>query len=740
MDASRTSYRLMFPRGLERAAIAALTRSLSGLSTRRRQGRPTLVLERITTAEYIHHYLWLTPQHAPFVLAQLPSSIPGARVEPAAVPAWTWTKAMAVELCGGRYPLNLEDSAATAATVIGTPATTQLHVGEAVISQWVFVPVPPHRADDKESERKTGRVTFAAIGRLGAHAAHEARAGALIGQMFTVLRGLQRVAGDAPATYFRPRRWPERWVLQELQRREAPSGGIEFPALLSGDELAVVAGVPIGSPPVVGLSLGASRLLPPSIDIPRKGLQLGVPASGAERPLCVQLPDLMRHAVLLGVSGMGKSSLIHNLTVQAAASNAGLALIDPADGKLADDILDSLPAHRAKDVVLIDPVGEDEYPVRLNLLEGAHRDPEGRAGEITRIFDRLYGDNWGPRSADYMRRCVTALGYTPGTTLGDIERLLYDDGYRYKILSRVADPSLIRWWAKHYEPMSPGGREAEIGPMMNKLGPFMSNRRIRTILGPATPNDNGRKRTPGLNPDRLLAEGKIVIIRLPKVYLGDAFLPFGALVIDWLWQAGQRRPLDRRSPFLLFVDEFPQFLNTKNLPEMLEEARKYGVGLILAATTLRELSTAEKQALSNAQTKALFRLDPQTDAPAAARWFGGQVTQHDLSGLGRFELYLEVATADKRPGLASARTLPPPAPTGSAEAARAASRERYGQSAAVASAASRPAAGATDEDLEDAGDGLPALPTAFDLVTDDHELTLDDVLPPDAVPGVEVED
>jgi hypothetical protein len=81
-------------------------------------------------------------------------------------------------------------------------------------------------------------------------------------------------------------------------------------------------------------------------------------------------------------------------------------------------------------------------------------------------------------------------------------------------------------------------------------------------------------------------------------------------------------PERERLPFFLYVDEFPSF-TTESFAGMLAEARKYGLGLILAHQHLSQMAHAVQDAvLGNCGTILSFRLGAQ-DAPLLARQLPG---------------------------------------------------------------------------------------------------------------------
>lgn len=79
--------------------------------------------------------------------------------------------------------------------------------------------------------------------------------------------------------------------------------------------------------------------------------------------------------------------------------------------------------------------------------------------------------------------------------------------------------------------------------------------------------------------------GKVLLVNMAKGKLTEANARFLGMVLMAKIQVAAMAPVDRpageRRPFHLYVDEF-QSLATENFLLLLSEARKFGLGLILA--------------------------------------------------------------------------------------------------------------------------------------------------------------
>jgi hypothetical protein len=74
--------------------------------------------------------------------------------------------------------------------------------------------------------------------------------------------------------------------------------------------------------------------------------------------------DRRHHLYIIGKSGTGKTTLLHNLVMQDICMGHGVGVIDP-HGDLARDILDFIPRNRIEDVVYFNPA-DMEHPIGIN--------------------------------------------------------------------------------------------------------------------------------------------------------------------------------------------------------------------------------------------------------------------------------------------------------------------------------------------------------------------------------------
>ena len=390
--------------------------------------------------------------------------------------------------------------------------------------------------------------------------------------------------------------------------------------------------------------------------------------------------DRMRHMYLIGKSGTGKSSLFKTMLIQDIANGAGVGLLDP-HGELAEDILDYIPEHRIKDVIIIDP-SDTTRPVGLNFLELQDQSQKNLMASALVSAIKIHFDySWGPRLEYLLNYAILTLLEVPGTTMLGITRLLDDQNYQKYILHKVKDPMILEFWEKEYKAMRGNQRlvTEAVAPIQNKVNRFLASTTIRNILS---------QRHSTVDLWDAMNTSKIVIMNLSKGKVGeDNANLLGALLVSRIqFMALQRAKLSReeRKPFYLYVDEFQNF-TTGSFESILSESRKYGLGLYLTHQYTSQLPENLLNAVyGNVGTIASFSLGAP-DAREMEREYEPVFEASDIISLQRFNIYIKLMIDGMTSLPFSAKILLPwdeyanlPKPTGNKARVLEHSRETYG--------------------------------------------------------------
>lgn len=402
-------------------------------------------------------------------------------------------------------------------------------------------------------------------------------------------------------------------------------------------------------------------------------VQLGTGTVGLElhAPISLSRADLARHLYILGKTGTGKSTLLHNLMVADLASGRGFALLDP-HGDLAVAVADAAPSSRiAHGVIYLDPA-DLAYPVGFNPLHNVPPDQRPLiAAHVVAAFQHIWGDSWGPRLEYILTNSLRLLLDAPGSTLLGLPKLLSDAGYRDRLLAHSQDPVVRHFWEAEFAQYSERYATEAIAPIQNKVGTLLSPPAIRNMLGQVKSTIDIRA---------IMDRGQVLIVNLAKGRLGEAPTHLlGAFLATAFAQAAEARADVReaeRRDFTLYADEFQHFA-THSFATILSEARKYHLSLVLAHQFVGQLPSLLRQAvLGNAGSIVAFRVGAE-DAPLITSELGIE-NAASLTDTANFSAWIKLMR-DGVPGqLRLINTLPSdPGAAGRFAAVRDRTRARY---------------------------------------------------------------
>ncbi len=370
-----------------------------------------------------------------------------------------------------------------------------------------------------------------------------------------------------------------------------------------------------------------------------------------ERKFGIKQDDRRRHMYIIGKTGMGKTNLLETMAIQDIRSGRGVAYIDP-HGDTAEKLLRAIPSNRINDVIYFNPSDQD-YPIAFNPMENTG--PEMRhltASGLIGVFKKIWHDSWGPRLEDTLRNTLLALLETPNATLLGVQRMLRDEAYRKEISAKLEDPVVRAFWQKTFDKWNDRYREEAIAPVQNKVGQFLSSHLIRNIFGQNKSSFNVRE---------VMDSQKILIMNLSKGRIGeDNSALLGAMMITKIQLATMGRvdlPEEERKDFYVYVDEF-QNLATESFANILSEARKYRLNLILANQYIEQIEDKVKNAIfGNCGTIVSFRVGAE-DSERLVRELG-TFTEDDFCNLPRYHIYLRLMIDGIAGDAFSATTMPP---------------------------------------------------------------------------------
>ncbi|MEI6379187.1 MAG: type IV secretion system DNA-binding domain-containing protein [Candidatus Falkowbacteria bacterium] len=391
------------------------------------------------------------------------------------------------------------------------------------------------------------------------------------------------------------------------------------------------------------------------------------------RKFGIKEDDRRRHMYVIGKSGVGKSTLLENMIMEDIRAGRGVAVADP-HGELAEKIIQYIPDNRIDDVIFFNPA-DTEFPIAFNILEQVA--PEFRhlvSSGLIGVFQKLWADSWGPRLEYILRNAILAVLDYPGSTLLSVTRMLSDKTFRKKVVDNIQDPVVKQFWVKEFAGYQDKFASEAVAPIQNKVGQFLSSSLIRNVVGQVRSSIDIRK---------IMDEKKILLMDLSKGRIGeDNSQLLGAMMITKIQLAAMSRvdiAEKERNDFYLYVDEFQNFA-TESFANILSEARKYRLALIMAHQYIEQLNEKVKSAVfGNVGTLVVYRVGA-TDASSLVKEFAPVFTEEDLVNLPKYNLCIKLMIDGIASDPFSARCLPPlpeGAKTGNAQKVIDATRAKF---------------------------------------------------------------
>ncbi len=418
---------------------------------------------------------------------------------------------------------------------------------------------------------------------------------------------------------------------------------------------------------------------------------------GQEHIFGIKKDDRRRHMYVIGKTGMGKTTLLENMVISDIRAGKGVAVVDP-HGDFAEKILNFIPPSRINDVIYFNPADID-YPIAFNVMEQV--DPKYKhlvASGLIGVFKKIWADSWGPRLEYLLRNVILGLLEYPGSTLLGVPRMLVDKEYRSKVVKKISDPVVKSFWINEFTKYSNQFTVEAISPIQNKVGQFLSSSLVRNIISQTNSTIDMKEITDGQ---------KIFIVNLSKGRIGEDYSALlGAMLITKIQLAIMGRvdiPEDERKDFYLYVDEFQNFA-TESFADILSEARKYRLNLIIAHQYINQLEEIVSDAVfGNVGTIVTFRVGA-SDAEFLEKEFEPVFMMNDLVNLAKYDIYLKLMIDGISGDAFSATSLSPtavPEKKENLEKIIKVSRERYARKREVVEEKVSRWSGVNDDEQEE---------------------------------------
>lgn len=327
------------------------------------------------------------------------------------------------------------------------------------------------------------------------------------------------------------------------------------------------------------------------------------------KPFTFSLEQRRLHSLILGKSGVGKTTLIQRIILSDIYAGQGVCIVD-VHGDIIDSLLKKIPKKRAKEVLLFDP--SQKNTLVLNVLEAkTTREKLFIMEELISLLYSFYDPNRsgivGPQFEQATRYAVLTIMHStiPGT-LADVPSIIASEEIRNHYLSAISNKQekqhLLKFWNNEWEKKTQFHLSEILCYVTSKFEQFRSNKIIKKVLCANSSTLNIRE---------AMDTGKILLFKIHKGYLGDACARFldSFLISKIFAEALGRTDLspEARKDFFLYLDEFSNF-SLDNIKMLIAEARKYKIHITLATQSLMSLKyDICESILGNVSNMMLFR-------------------------------------------------------------------------------------------------------------------------------------
>lgn len=330
--------------------------------------------------------------------------------------------------------------------------------------------------------------------------------------------------------------------------------------------------------------------------------------------LLIAVADLLRHMLVLGESGSGKSVYLLLLLLRLIVMKIPVVLVD-VKGEMTELLRDRLlprlidglsradAAYLLARLRIVDPFGATHLPPFNVVARDASIPIEVQALDISSSLEAAIDGGSGLRMETIVDWGLRLLLHVPGASLLTLRRALQEPALIDALVARCPDTDVRGYFLTRFSQEPQASKLA----VLARLDRFLALPQTRLCLSAET----------SLDFDAMLTSG-LTLIDLGRAPAGqtDVAKFWATMVFTKLTRAIYRRPPTGTStPAVICVDEWQACLTTPmvaSLEDVLARARSRGCFLWLANQQLAQLarvsSTLRDIALGQTTIQVLFRL------------------------------------------------------------------------------------------------------------------------------------
>lgn len=305
--------------------------------------------------------------------------------------------------------------------------------------------------------------------------------------------------------------------------------------------------------------------------------------------------------VIIGEPGTGKTTFAQNFALDAFNKGYGVFVIDAADGKMAQRILDRTRPDQRHKVKVVD-FTNTEFPIGLgwneiyrskniDIIEDAVVD------EIIQYIQLVARTDLNMRARQWVENAVKATFTTPEATLQDVENMLNNAEYRNAIIPTIEDPELKADWEYYHEKLKPEERKTIYDEAFRRLSPVMRKKTLKNFILQKPKKDNDGNYLFDIR--RWMDEGYLVLVKANE----SLTEPIQTALVSFLLSKFNLAMISReditdeddRHPCFLLLDEPDHYIKgSERWRNMLTRFRKYRCGLTFMFHGWQQLVEADR--------------------------------------------------------------------------------------------------------------------------------------------------
>ena len=364
-----------------------------------------------------------------------------------------------------------------------------------------------------------------------------------------------------------------------------------------------------------GKTLEEAKYKPSSVILPTKSkleppevVSMYLYGTAFERLFSLKLPFSIpehirfEHMHILAGSGHGKTQTLQHLILAdlQAPEPPGLVIIDSQGDMIRKISRLAMFNEGLRDkLIIIDP-RDVEHPPALNMFD-VNLDRIGRFGAADReqilngvielyeyFFGSLLGAELTQKQTLIFRYLARLMIHIPAATIRTMIELM-DDTKPYQSIIDVLPESTRMFFTKEFADRSYTDTKTQI---KRRLYGIIENQTFERMF--SAPKNR-------IDIPAALNDGKIVLVNTAKDFLKAGSSILGRYFIALTLQAALERAAireDQRRPAFLYIDEAAEYFDN-NIDNLLNQARKYKLGMVMAHQYLDQLAGALRASIAS---------------------------------------------------------------------------------------------------------------------------------------------